>query len=95
MKDENKKFLVFNEALKIMNSHGFVMSRSKLYKLTAQGIIPCLYFGKRLVFNTEELLAWCNSQLKTKNDFRNEAEWHIVNDARNKLLTNKLIKNEK
>lgn len=95
MKDENKKFLAFNEALKIMNSHGFVMSRSKLYKLTAQGIIPCLYFGKRLVFDTVELLNWCNSQLKTKHDFRNESEWHIVNDARNKLLTSKSMKNDR
>lgn len=79
------KMLDFNEALKLLKDAGFSMSKSKLYKLTSKHIIPCKYFGNRLMFDAKELLNWCNSQLKSKDDLKGEATLAIVNDAQRKM----------
>jgi hypothetical protein len=60
--------LGFNQALKFLNEKGYLMSCSKLYKLTSTKGIPCKYFGRRLVFTHKELLAWLDSQTITKCD---------------------------
>jgi len=53
----------FNDALKITG-----LSKSKLYKLTSTGSIPCKQYGNRLVFSKKELLAWMESETKPKHD---------------------------
>lgn len=54
----------FNEALEVTG-----LSKSKLYKLTSAGEIPCKQFGSRLVFSRKELLAWVDQQTKPKNNY--------------------------
>lgn len=53
----------FNDALKITG-----LSKSKMYKLTSTGNIPCKQYGNRLVFSRNELLAWMETETKPKHD---------------------------
>ncbi|WP_423148622.1 helix-turn-helix domain-containing protein [Rubrolithibacter danxiaensis] len=53
----------FNEALQITG-----LSKSKMYKLTAKGEIPCKQFGSKLVFSRKELMSWIESQTVIKHD---------------------------
>lgn len=89
------RILSFSETLKFLNERGFRVSKSKLYKLTSNGTIPCKHFGNRLVFNAEELLNWCESQLKSKDKLNSEATLAIVNDAQRKMFNCKNKKDGK
>lgn len=50
------------QAIEFLAEHGYRLSKSKLYKLTSTRQIPFRYFGRRLVFSREELLAWVERQ---------------------------------
>lgn len=92
---ETRQNLSFEEALDFMKDIGCSISKSKLYKLTSKHKIPCRYFGNRLVFNAEELLNWCESQLKSKDKLNSEATLAIVNDAQRKMFNCKNKKDGK
>lgn len=53
----------FDDALEVTG-----LSKSKMYKLTASGEIPCKQFGSRLVFSRKELLEWVERKTKPKHD---------------------------
>ena len=42
----------------------FPVSRSSLYRLSAQGVIPCLRIGRRIVFSKERLKSWAEQAMK-------------------------------
>ncbi|HZX58833.1 MAG TPA: helix-turn-helix domain-containing protein [Mucilaginibacter sp.] len=55
----------FNDALAITG-----LSKSKLYKLSALGEVPCKRYGSRLVFSRKELSAWVDQQTRPKSNHR-------------------------
>jgi len=68
--EEIPKRLTFEKALEFLKTQSFEMSKSQLYKLCAARKIPHSHFGNRLVFDTNELLRWCEQSLiykKVKN----------------------------
>lgn len=67
-----------NDALEVTG-----LSKSKIYKLTAAGEIPCSQFGSRLVFSRKALLAWVERQTKPKHD-HSEAVTQLARSARRK-----------
>jgi hypothetical protein len=54
-------------ALVLLAEYGYILSKAKLYKLTASGSIPCRKFGQKLVFSRKEILKWAESQTRPKN----------------------------
>lgn len=76
--------LNMEDAIKFMKVHGFIFSKSKIYKLTSINKIPCVRFGNRLIFNSAELLRWCESNTRSSNDIRNQATLKIVQSAQSK-----------
>jgi hypothetical protein len=66
--EEIPKNLDLDHALEFLKTQGFQMSKSKMYKLCASKRIPHRHFGNRLVFNTKELIEWCEKILNRKND---------------------------
>lgn len=66
-RDEAREYLKIDEALDYINGKGLKMSRSTLYKLTAEKQIKFRRFGKRrIVFDVPELDKWINNQLEAK-----------------------------
>lgn len=61
---EVPKNMSLEQALEFLNEEGYPISKSRLYKLTADRKIPHRKFANRLVFTSRELLLWCdhNSQ---------------------------------
>lgn len=51
------------EAISFVRERGIPMSKSKLYKLTAQKQIPFRKASERLIFSTPELSNWCEGQI--------------------------------
>ncbi|GHT36027.1 hypothetical protein AGMMS49574_26950 [Bacteroidia bacterium] len=49
------------QALEFLAGYGYVVSKSKLYKLTALKEIPFRHFGRKIIFSRKELLAWVES----------------------------------
>ena len=58
----------FIGAVDYLNELGFIISKSKLSKLTADGKLPCSKFNSRLVFEKDELDEWVASQTVTVGD---------------------------
>lgn len=67
MPEEIPKRLTLEKALEFMKTRSFEMSKSQLYKKVAARKIPHYHFGNRIVFNTDELLRWCEQSLIYKN----------------------------
>lgn len=57
------------------------MSKSKLYKLTAQKQIPFRKAGERLIFSTPELTRWCEGQITNPFSSQNMAITAVVKSA--------------
>ncbi|GHT14282.1 hypothetical protein FACS189426_20380 [Bacteroidia bacterium] len=58
-------------ALALLAEYGYILSKAKLYKLTASGNIPCRKFGQKLVFSRKDILSWAENQTKPKCDWSN------------------------
>lgn len=58
-------------ALVLLAEYGYILSKAKLYKLTASGNIPCRKFGQKLVFSRKDILSWAENQTKPKCDLSN------------------------
>lgn len=56
------KFLTFDKAIEFISDLGYPISKSKLYKLTANKEVPHSHFGRKLVFNAEDLKNWCTNK---------------------------------
>jgi len=50
------------QALSFLSENGYTLSKSKLYKMTANKIVPFRYFGRRIIFSRNELLKWIEKQ---------------------------------
>lgn len=50
------------QALSFLSEHGYKLSKSKLYKMTANKLLPFRYFGRRIIFSRNELLKWVEQQ---------------------------------
>lgn len=58
------KYLNLSAALKMLSEQGYKMSKSRMYKMTANGCsIPFKRFGNRIVFEKDELVLWCEKQI--------------------------------
>ena len=61
------KNLSIKEAVRFMGSHGYPISASSIYKLTATNSFPFKKFGRRLLFDGDELLKWCQDKTFSPN----------------------------
>ena len=67
-----------------LKGKGYTMSKSRLYKLTANGDIPHRKFGNRLVFNTVEVLEWVDQVSASSIQFQSDAINAITRSAQAK-----------
>ncbi len=75
--------IILSAALALLAEHGYILSKAKLYKLTASGKIPCRKFGHKLVFSRKDILDWAESQTKPKGN-QTEALLNLAKSARRK-----------
>ena len=62
--EEIPKYLSLEQALLYLEKKGFLVSKSKLYKMTSGDIIPCHKNGNRIYFLPEELNAHVQALMK-------------------------------
>jgi len=75
-------------ALTLLAEYGYILSKAKLYKLTASGNIPCRKFGQKLVFSRKDILQWAENQTKTKHD-KSEIIRTLAKSAKRKMKVKK------
>ena len=68
----------------VLEQHGFLISKARLYKLTAKGNVPFRKYGNKLLFSRRELLVWAESLARRVND-KGEAALAIARSANRKL----------
>lgn len=62
-----KQHLCLTDALSFLKQEGITISKSKIYKLTAEKKIPFKKFNGHLVFSSSELLRWIDSEFSRQN----------------------------
>jgi hypothetical protein len=75
--------MTLSGALGLLAEYGYILSKAKLYKLTASGNIPCRKFGQKLVFSRRDILLWAESQTRPKNN-REKVSLTLARSARRK-----------
>lgn len=60
--EKTQQRLTLQSAISMLVENGYPISKSLIYKLTAQNKIPCSRFGKRLIFDRNELINWCKNR---------------------------------
>jgi hypothetical protein len=78
--------MTLSGALGLLAEYGYILSKAKLYKLTASGNTPCRKFGQKLVFSRKDILSWAENQTKPKND-QSEVLFTLARSARRKKLS--------
>ena len=73
------------QALAFLSENGYRMSKSRLYKMTADKKVPFRYFGRKLVFSKEELLGWVHSHTKPSSN----SEQIVMSLAKSAMRKNK------
>ena len=71
-------------AVEALEQHGFLISKARLYKLTAKGEVPFRKYGNKLLFSRKELLAWADNLARRVND-KSDAALTIAKSANRKL----------
>lgn len=71
------------QALSFLLENGYKLSKSKLYKMTADKLLPFRYFGRRIIFSRNELLKWIEKQTIPSSN-ANETLLAIAENARKK-----------
>lgn len=71
------------QALSFLLERGYKLSKSKLYKMTANKLLPFRYFGRRIIFSRDELLKWIEKQTVPSSN-ADETLLAIAQSARNK-----------
>lgn len=51
-------------AVEVLERHGFLISKARLYKLTAKKEVPFRKYGNKLLFSRKELLTWAENLAK-------------------------------
>lgn len=86
--EEIPKYLDINQALLYLGKLGFLISRSKLYKLTSGNNIPCHKSDNRIYFFPQELDSWLSSQIEKKSEtsqnFSDQSKQFIIKTAQYK-----------
>jgi excisionase family DNA binding protein len=83
--DEQKDYFSLDEGLSYINERGLTISKSTLYKKTADREIPFQRWGgKKIVFLRDELDQWINKQLSGKEDKVSEITKSVADSARRK-----------
>ena len=83
--DEQKDYFSFDEGLSYINERGLTISKSTLYKKTADREIPFQRWGgKKIVFLRDELDQWISKQLSGKEDKVSEITKSVADSARRK-----------
>lgn len=63
---EVPKHLSLDDAIIFLASQGYQISKSSMYKLSSSRTIPFTRFNGRLLFDTQDLLTWCDHQITKK-----------------------------
>ena len=71
-------------AVEALEQHGFLISKARLYKLTAKGEVPFRKYGNKLLFSRKELLSWADNLARRVND-KSDAALTIAKSANHKL----------
>ena len=71
-------------AVEALEQHGFLISKARLYKLTAKGEVPFRKYGNKLLFSRKELLSWADNLARRVND-KSDAALTIAKSANRKL----------
>ncbi|MFV0419079.1 MAG: helix-turn-helix domain-containing protein [Dysgonomonas sp.] len=71
------------QALSFLLENGYKLSKSKLYKMTADKLLPFRYFGRRIIFSRSELLKWVEQET-IPSSHANETLLAIAESARKK-----------
>ena len=75
------------EALQHLKANGCRMSKSKAYKLSMDGKLPCIgKFGSRLVFSRKELDAWMHTQTVSIDQADDLMVEHLAHVARKRRV---------
>jgi len=72
-----------SDTLTFLNESGYPTSKGKMYKLTSEGKIPHRVYNNKLIFSRKEVLAWAESQTKSKHD-ASEVITTVARSARRK-----------
>jgi hypothetical protein len=75
--------ITLSATVALLAEYGYILSKAKLYKLTASGNIPCRKFGQKLVFSRKDILSWAENQTKPKHDL-SEISLTLARNARRK-----------
>lgn len=68
---EVPKYLSLDDAIIFLATQGYNLSKSAIYKKSSLGTIPCTRFMGKLLFNTQDLLTWCDHQIMKKENEKN------------------------
>lgn len=86
--EEIPKLLDKEQTLRYLHKMGYVISSSKLYKMTQVNEIPCHRSGRKLYFLPEELSEWLDNQIvervQTDRNLSNQSIQIIIKSAQNK-----------
>ena len=72
------------QALSFLESKGFHISKSLFYNSTSAKEIPCVCFGRRLLFNQVDLISWAEGRCKPQNTRSSEVSKVLVMSANRK-----------
>nr|WP_186973256.1 helix-turn-helix domain-containing protein [Bacteroides intestinalis] len=86
--EEIPKYLDKEQALRYLKRMGYVMSSSKLYKMTQVNDIPCHRIERKLYFLPTELSEWLNNRIgereKMSRNLSNQSIQLIIKSAQHK-----------
>ncbi len=77
--------LSMDKTIEFFQENGYLISISKLYKLTSKKEIPFYKFGQRIVFDKSELIIWLDTQTKSSDKSKNDSIKMISDSANIKL----------
>lgn len=77
------KKLNLSNAIAFMAGEGCDLSKSLVYKLTSTNAIPVRRFGRKLIFDRDELLQWCKDRTSLINS-ENEVIINLAKTANKK-----------
>ena len=67
---EVPRHLSLDDAIIFLATQGYKISKSAIYKKTSNRTIQCTRFNGKLLFNTQDLLTWCEHQLTKKRKWK-------------------------
>lgn len=84
--EEVPKYLTLDDALLFLSKRAYSISKSKMYKLTSSNAIPFHKAGNNLLFYTEELEQWFETQIGKQGQRKPLSGNPIIKCAQNRIL---------